>query len=649
MKKQLLLILMTLLPMVAWADESGTCGDNLTWTYYESTHSLVIAGSGDMYDYSFEEIGSEYVTTAPWNKYRNDIVSVTMPEGMTSIGTYAFLNCSSLLSVPIGKNVKSIGNSAFSRCSGLTSVTIPNSVTSIGNSAFYGCSGLTSITISNSVTSIGFGAFQECISMTSVTIPNSVKSIGGQAFYGCISLTSVTIPNSVASIYPMTFCGCSSLTSVTIPNSVTSIDVQAFEGCKSLTAVHITDLEAWCNISFDVLDSNPLTYAHHLYLNGEEVKDLVIPNSVTAIGNYAFKGCRGLTSVTIPNSLTSIESGVFFGCSSLTSVEIPNSVTSIGGAAFGACSSLNSVTIGNGVTFISEQAFYKCSGLTAVYITDLKAWCKIDFFDSDSNPLTFAHHLYLNGKEVKDLVIPNSVTSIGQFAFNGCRGLTSVIIPNSVTYIGGGAFYDCSSLTSVVSLNPQPPTCYTNTFSDYSVPLYVPQGCSPQYMEAEGWSNFMTIRELNGDDIYLTINDGAKGNLAIRVDHEKPYMTLRVQPESGWHIYSMTFNGETVTGEIDSDGTYTTPVINENSDLNIVYAQGASSAPSLENPHIHFSSTENSIVINGTTGGESISVCSLDGKCLAKVVASGYTTEIPLYSHQTYLIKINQSVFKVSM
>ncbi len=294
--------------------------------------------------------------------------------------------------------------------------------------------------------------------------------------------------------------------------------------------------------------------------------------------------------------------------------------------------------------------FLLCSSLKAVYITDLESWCYISFMSDDSNPLCYAHHLFLNGEEIKDLVIPNSVTSLNYYVFCNCSSFTSVTIPQSVKYIYQSAFYGCSGLTSVTCLNPQPPACDKYAFSDYSVPLYVPQGSTLQYKAAEGWRNFVIIRELNGeDDIYLTINDGAKGNLAIRVDQEKPYMTLRIQPEIGWHIYSVSFNGETVTGEIDSDGTYTTPTINQNSELNIVYAQGASSAPSLENPHIHFSSTENSIVINGTTGGESISVCSLDGKCLAKVVASGYTTEIPLYTHQTYLIKINQSVFKVSM
>ena len=139
------------------------------------------------------------------------------------------------------------------------------------------------------------------------------------------------------SIWDYAFSGCSGLTSVTIPNSVTSIGDYAFSGCSDLTSVYISDIAAWCNIDFKSGSSNPLSHAHHLYLNGEEVKDLVIPNSVTSIGDLAFYDCSGLTSVTIPNSVTSIGDYAFWGCSGLTSVTIPNSVTSIGWGAFSGC------------------------------------------------------------------------------------------------------------------------------------------------------------------------------------------------------------------------------------------------------------------------------------------------------------------------
>ena len=225
----------------------------------------------------------------------------------------------------------------------------------------------------------------------SVIIPTSVNYDG--------------IEYSVTSIGSDAFYNCKGLTSIAIPNSITSIGTDAFRNCDNLTFVHISDIETWCKISFEEW-ANPLYYAHRLFLNGEEVKDLVIPNSINTIGRYAFWGCSGLTSVTIPKNVTSI----------------------------------------------GYYAFRGCSGLTAVYISDLEAWCNIDFANY-SNPLSDAHHLILNGQEVKNLVVPSSVTNIRGHSFYGCSGLTSVVIPNSVTNIGDMAFSGCSGLTSVVIPN----------------------------------------------------------------------------------------------------------------------------------------------------------------------------------------------------
>ena len=391
--------------------------------------------------------------------------AVTIPESVTyngsiysvtSIGEYAFRNCSDLTSVVIPNSVTYIGDYAFARCSGLTSVVIPNSVTSIGNSAFEYCSGLTSVEIPNSVTSIGAGAFS-CSGLTSVDIPESVTSIGRAAFYGCYSLTSVVIPEGVTSIEEYTFSGCQSLTSVVIPNSVTRIGDWAFDSCQALTSitigsgvtsiglnafrycgnltyVNIEDIAAWCKIKYEydssiLFDkySSPFYYAKEFYVKGQKVTNLVIPDGVTRIGDGAFAYCSGLTSVTIPES----------------------------------------------VTEIGELAFDGCTGLTSVYIDGIAAWCNIEFADVTSNPLCYAKNLYLNGKLVTDLVIPNGVpcihnyafyncdcltsvliynnatTSIGDRAFMNCDGFTSVVIGNKVTSIGAGAFMDCSRLTSV--------------------------------------------------------------------------------------------------------------------------------------------------------------------------------------------------------
>ena len=475
--------------------------------------------------------GKTYAVTSVGNSAFygcSSLTSVSIPNSVTSIEYEAFYGCSGLTKTNYTGNIAgwcsiihydsinpisyshnlyindveikdlvipdgttAINNFAFSGCTGLTSVTIPNSVTSIGDEAFSGCTGLTSLTIPESVTSIGSGAFQGCTDLTSVTIPNSVTNIGSSAFAGCSGLTSVTIPNSVTSIGDRTFSGCSGLTSVTIPNSVTSIGDRTFSGCSGLTTI------VWNakNYGWGVISADNLFYGVYSNITsftfGNEVetipsdlcKDMsgltsvTIPESVTSIGDYTFNGCTGLTSITIPESVTNIGISAFSGCSGLTSITIPNGVTSIEHYTFSGCSGLTSITIPNSVTSIGEDAFDGCTGLTKTnYTGDIAGWCNIDFGNGYANPVQYSHNLYINDVEVKDLVIPdgitaiknyafcmckgltslaigNSVTSIGDYTFNGCTGLTSVTIPNNVTSIGNSAFSGCSGLTSVTIPN----------------------------------------------------------------------------------------------------------------------------------------------------------------------------------------------------
>ena len=322
-----------LLPMVAMADDSGSCGTNVTYTYVESTHTLTISGNGYMTNYGSLD------NHAPWYSYRSEIANAIIENGVTSIGNRAFYYCSELISVTIPGSVTSIGDRAFQYCSSLTSVNIPNSVTSIGSGAFCACSGLTSIVVEegNSVydsrdncNAIIKTEYDELIvGCQSTIILNGVKSIGRVAFCDCSGLTSVNIPNSVTSIGEYAFRGCSGLSSVTIPNSVTSIGRTAFAVCSGLTSI-------------------------------------TIPNSVTSIDEQAFAVCSGLTSITIPNSVTSIGGSAFSGCSGLTSVTIPNNVTSIGNYAFQDCSGLTVVNIGDGIKTIGHEAFANCLELTDV-------------------------------------------------------------------------------------------------------------------------------------------------------------------------------------------------------------------------------------------------------------------------------------------
>lgn len=263
---------------------------NVTWSLDEATGTLTISGTGDMEDYS---------SSSPFYNNSN-IKSVVIENGVTSIGNYAFGNCSSLTSVTIPDSVTSIDDSAFSGCSNLDSVYITDLAAYLNIDFGSGWSNpmqyanklylnnkrvAGAITIPDSVTKIPDYAFYNCDSLTSIIIPNSVTSIGTAAFGNCSSLTSVTIPNSVTIIGDNVFRYCSSLTSVTIPDSVTSIGNYAFYNCYALNSVYITDLAAWCNITFNDFASNPLEYAYCLYLNGELVTTLTIPNGITRIEN----------------------------------------------------------------------------------------------------------------------------------------------------------------------------------------------------------------------------------------------------------------------------------------------------------------------------------------------------------------------------
>ena len=281
-----------------------------------------------------------------------------------------------------------------------------------------------------------------------ITVPEilggyPVTSIGDDAFYGRSGLTSVTIPSGVTSIGGSAFENCLRLTSVTIPSSVTHIGKDAFDGCSKLTSVHISDIAAWCRISFSNDIANPFYYAKDLYLNGKLVSDLVIPSSVTTIWDYAFRGCSGLTSVTIPSSVTKIEDYAFAGCSGLTSVTIPSSVT-----------------------FIGNKAFSGCNKLTSVHISDIAAWCRISFYNDIANPFYYAKDLYLNGKLVSDLVIPEGVTSLASYLFYRCSSINTLEISSSVTGIWENAFRGGN--LSWVKFRGPPPSASNIAFTENS-------------------------------------------------------------------------------------------------------------------------------------------------------------------------------------
>lgn len=492
----------------------------LLWVLIHSTLSFAYDVEVNGIYYNLNTNLRKAEVTNGTTKYRGIVdIPATINDGgttysVTNIGKFAFEGCYSLTSVTIPNGVTTIDNYAFSGCTGMTSITIPNSVTNfIGSYVFNGCSGLASIHVESGNTI--YDSRGDCNAIIE-TSTNTLK-------FGC---KNTIIPNSVTTIGECAFNSCTGLTSITIPSSVTKFNSYAFWQCSGLTAVHITDLAAWYKISFSVY-SNPLQYAHHLYLNGKEVKDLVIPSSVTTIGSYAFEGCVGLTSVTIPNSITSIEESAFASCSGLTQVTIPNSVT-----------------------YIGRGAFSHCSGLTQV-------------------------------------TIPNSVTNIGSYAFNSCTRLASVTIPCNVSAIGDVAFYGCSKMNFVKSEIESPFGISDKVFGNISsnATLQVPKGTKSKYEELSSWTtNFQTIIEdENSGPTTFTLSITASGNGSVSYNstsvrnnmqsftvNSGTSATVSFSPDTGYRIACVKVNNTNVTSSV-SNNKYTISNITANTTLAVTF------------------------------------------------------------------------------
>ena len=455
---------------------------NLTWKL-DADGTLTISGTGTMKDYDYNN------NPSPANQKKGSVKKVVIKDGVTSIGNFAFYNCTSLTSITIPDSVTSIELAAFNNCNNLTSITIPDSVTSIGDSAFELCNKLSSITLSNNITSIGNWAFHGC-HLTSITIPDSVTSIGAMAFYSCSNLQTISL-SCKSSLKKSDFGDKANLVSYTNQHLLTKT------AAKAATCSESGNKEYWtcehCGKYFLSDDSNPETakaveqsetilpaiqHKNAELRNSSEPTetspgysgDLYCPDCDTVVekgytywiednltwklyedgtlnisGTGAMKdydndpspACRNsnVKKVVIEDGVTSIGNKAFDSCSSLTSITIPNSVTNIGAAAFDSCGSLTSITIPGSVTSIGTVAFYNCSGLTSVTIPDSVTNIGAAAFDSCGS--------------LTSIVIPNSVTSIESYAFSACSSLTSITIPDSVTSIGNNAFDSCSSLTSI--------------------------------------------------------------------------------------------------------------------------------------------------------------------------------------------------------
>ena len=528
MKKEVFLsAIMLVVTLTVTADEYIDTQTNVVYTYEPDKNTASVKAGYEEVIYTCAYCELDVVEHSGNPDAAGDVVILdrftigAKEYVVTSIGEKAFMENRNIKSVSIPETVTDIGASAFAFCDSLTILQLPKNLTRIASNLFQGCSQLVSVAIPSSVLTIDNWAFNCCSSLTSLTLPAGLTSVGRYVFNGTPWYNALydDAPTGPFYIGPLllgykgdkptgdlvikdgttcigfeAFRKCDGLTSVTFPESIVYVDQDAFAYCTGLEAVHITDLAAWCGIEFQYEfqnSSNPLSKAHHLYLNGEEVKDLVIPEGVTSIGDYAFDYCTALTSVTIPEGITTIGTYAFRGCENLTSVTIPSSLS----------------TIGNNV-------FIWCFNLDTVHVSDLASWCGISFYWS-SNPLYYGANLYIGGEKVSDLVIPEGVTSIGDGAFRGCSSLISVTIPNSINNIGEYAFEQCGGLAKVISQIEEPfeildnvfEMCNDEPYERYFTPatLYVPKGCKVRYESTAGWKRFSKIIE---DDYRPFVEEG---------------------------------------------------------------------------------------------------------------------------------------------
>lgn len=398
----------------------------------------------------------------------NDAVIPPKFQGLpvTVIGVGAFKGCTWLESIIIPNSIERIENSAFEGCTGLAEIIIPESVTSIGTYAFGNCTGLSHIEFPAARINVGTNAFSGCTGIETVTVPdvaawlelsfansgaNPLNGIG-RLYIGNFPVSELVIPEEIEKIGKYQFIGAAWLKSLSVPASLREIEADAFSNCNSLKRVRIADLAAYCGISVSGRSCGPLSYAEELYIGDSKnpVDELVIPSGVKKINSCVFSDFCGFGQLTIPGSVTEIDRLAFFGCRGL-----------------------KEIVFSDGLKRIGNNAFSSCDALSDIHIPDIGSFSSIDF---EFNPLSLAENLFINGKLVTELVIPDgtkaigqnafkdfspikkvkipdSVTSIGDSAFEGLRQLESIELPKNVEYIGSRAFAGCEKLKTITIPN----------------------------------------------------------------------------------------------------------------------------------------------------------------------------------------------------
>lgn len=473
-------LLFTFAPSYTFAAvQSGSCGDNLTWSCNSSAGTLTIRGTGDMYDY-------DYFADAPW-RYLN-FETVNIESGVLSIGERAFSGCTYIKTVNLPSTVNDIGKDAFYNCSLITEIKLPSSLRNIGDYAFGSCSKLSGITLTEGIESIGSYAFSGC-ALTEVVIPKSLQNMGDNCFGSCTKLTKFTVadgnqyfsadgdgvlynadktriikrppampgssaivPDSVEIIGYGAFADCSGITAVTIPEGVTEIERSAFARSGLTSAVvyagvnYGVDVFSGCkNLESVTIENGVKVICSGMFNNCSKISDITIPESVESIEPLGFGRCTGLKSAVIGSGVRIIDMWAFMNCSKLEKINIPDSVERIYSEAFKDCTNVSEVYIGSGLKSIISSAFSGDTLIKSITVSEENNRFSSDngvLYNKDKTRLL----IYPQSKPETEYVLPSTVKTIEYSAFSGCKNIERIVLNNGLEEIMGNAFYNCTAL-----------------------------------------------------------------------------------------------------------------------------------------------------------------------------------------------------------
>ncbi|MBQ6724322.1 MAG: leucine-rich repeat protein [Paludibacteraceae bacterium] len=503
MRKLFTLLIAVFAAIGLLAQTSGTCGDNLNWSYNETTKTLTITGSGAMTDYAA-------AADRPWHTFRADVESIVVPDGLTNIGAYAFQGCK-MVNFTIPESVTSIGKYAFYYCTALTAIDIPAGVTSMGNFAFNACSALVSVNLHEGLTSIGVAAFSGCKALTTINLPTGVTSLGEDVFWGCSALTNITIPGTLSTIPARAFGNDTLLTTVVLSEGVTTIQYNAFYKCKRLSSINIPEsVTSVVGGAFNETNhaiAEPLYNSHlFVYLPKSYEGEYVVPNGISVIAGDAFRDCANLTSVILPADIDSIGTGAFAVNPSLkyltlltpippkhhdyvfSSEYMPKMVFVPSAEAYKAYT---------GDSFWNSASYrvgYNSNGIC--YTLNHEAHtAKVDYLSASA---TEQADYVIGAIEIPSALniygTTYTVNAIGKAAFYGCTGLTEITLPATIDTLYAQCFKNCSSLTKITMLADHPAILqHDNGYEEYfdgtnsNLMFYVPAANFNAYKQSAQW------------------------------------------------------------------------------------------------------------------------------------------------------------------